>query len=469
MTGRGRFLFLLPGLLSFQRPVEDQVATGSVTESGDDDVKQTKKDASSGGMYTLGKIKQLDTEEPTLELSLGGDENGGKRLVLKGKKIKTCGRYLVLNCKTTGTVNCRNVFEELVVFGGDYQVLGESSSGNVSNVHGEQVEAGEGNHQDDDSVMVVDEEETKDTSKLQKNADDKEKVFNHYGGSERAVDGGRPVRGIKRKKSLSSVVSMDLASRGANSSRSFTQDSQEESQVEENETEIKEKGNGGGIEAKNMARVATSKTRRKSGLQQQDKSDIIELFSEEDNNSNFDDDDSNESHDDAFEMKSPISSTPRTRYTRKSATKKVKYTFDEEEEEEEEDEDSKNSESEEKVDDDDHDKSEEESSLEQFSSPQKRSRKNGKIDSISTTVQKEKTNDGDVTVKKGQATTMKQSSVSPTTRKILSKKKVQQESNTSSTSSPAYRKRRKSPKKSTSVSKSLDSMMDDDEEFIFVE
>jgi hypothetical protein len=450
--------------------VEDQVATGSVTESGDDDVKQTKKDASSGGMYTLGKIKQLDTEEPTLELSLGGDKNGGKRLVLKGKKIKTCGRYLVLNCKTTGTVNCRNVFEELVVFGGDYQVLGESRIGNVSNVHGEQVATGEGNHQDDDSVMVVDEEETKDTLKLQKNADDKEKVFNHYGGSERAVDGGRPVRGIKRKKSLSSVVSMDLASRGANSSRSFTQDSQEESQVEENETEIKEKGNGGGTEAKNMARVATSKTRRKSGLQQQDKSDIIELFSEEDNNSNFDDDDSNESHDDAFEMKSPISSTPRTRYTRKSATKKVKYTFDEEEEEEEEeDEDDKNSESEEKVDDDDHDKSEEESSLEQFNSPKKRSRKKAKIDSTSTTVQKEKANYGDVTVKKGQATTMKQSSVSPTTRKILSKKKVQQESNTSSTSSPAYRKRRKSPKKSTSASKSLDSMMDDDEEFLFVE
>lgn len=387
---------------------------------------------SSSGMYTLGNIQKLDTEEPILELSLGGGEkngHGGKKLVFQGKKVKTCGRYLVLSCKTSGAVHCRNVFEELVVFGGEHEVVEESGEQvvDVNNKTEEKEQSQEEEEEeqdqlDDDSVRIVEEEEEKDSANLSKNVDTKEPLFYHYGGSERAVDGGRPVRGIKRKKSLPTVVSMDIGSKRANATSSTTR---------------------------------TGKTIRKSGVSQlEDATNVIDLESEEKEEEEDNDD---------FEMNSPVPTTARTRYVRKSATKRVKYTFDEEEEQDQ----GQNSE-----------ESEEEECSVAFDSPQQSRKKPPKIDSTCTpkpTQKEKKEQHGDVTVKKDQTTrgtTKKQSDVTRTTRNIILPKntKAETELNALSTSSPAFRKRRKSPKKTSSASKSLDSiMMNDDEDLIFVE
>jgi hypothetical protein len=439
VTGRGRFLFLLPGLLSLQRPPpsppnEDHLNDGTVNRTNDALVSLFSN--SSSGMYTLGNIQKLDTEEPILELSLMGDGEkhgyGGKRLVFQGKKVKTCGRYLVLSCKTSGAVHCRNVFEELVVFGGEHEVVEESGE-QVVDVNHEteenepQEEEEEQNQLDDDSVRVVEEEENKDSANISKNNEDtKEQLFYHYGGSERAVDGGRPVRGIKRKKSLSTVVSMDIGSKRVNTSSSSS-----------------------------SSITRTGKTIRKSGVsqQQQDATNVIDLHSEEEEEEEEEEDNDN------FEMNSPVPTTTRTRYVRKSATKRVKYTFEEEEEEEEQKEEQDQGQNSEE--------SEEEECSVAFDSPQQ-SRKN-------PPQKGKKEQHGDVTVKKDQITrgaTKKQSDVTRTKRNIILSKntKAEKELTALSTSSPAFRKRRKSPKKTSSASKSLDGiMMNDDEDFIFVD
>jgi phycoerythrobilin:ferredoxin oxidoreductase len=78
-----------------------------------------KPASSTSTLFTMGKVRHLETDHPKLEIELPT----GQLLVFRGTKVSTTSRYLVLSCKTSGVVNCRNVFQEMVIFG-DHSVQG---------------------------------------------------------------------------------------------------------------------------------------------------------------------------------------------------------------------------------------------------------------------------------------------------------------------------------------------------------
>lgn len=175
-VGRGKYLFFLPGLLSLRQPsqplqsskelsqadTEIEKTDGSQEESKNGDVKDaTVKKISSSTLMTLGTVSSLYTDHPKLSIPLPN----GQTLQFKGRKLKCSSKHLVLTFKTSGAVNCRNTFQEIVVFG-DYCIDGEPA--NIQ-----------------ESEMIPDEELVD---------------LTYYGGSERAVDGGRDIRGQKKMK-----------------------------------------------------------------------------------------------------------------------------------------------------------------------------------------------------------------------------------------------------------------------------
>jgi hypothetical protein len=211
-TGRGRFLFILPGSLSLKKPFEKgeegskhdnpdsnnldtDVGTGMDTDTPQHDAKMAtavksssqppgsspaavKPASSTSTLFTMGKVRHLETDHPKLEIELPT----GQLLVFRGTKVSTTSRYLVLSCKTSGVVNCRNVFQEMVIFG-DHSVQG---------------------HVDEDEVKEQQQEQQQTESNMEE--EEQEQVFHHYGGSERALDGGREVRGVKRSRASSGVA-----------------------------------------------------------------------------------------------------------------------------------------------------------------------------------------------------------------------------------------------------------------------
>jgi hypothetical protein len=209
-TGRGRFLFVLPGSLSLKKPFEKgeegskhdnpdsnnldtDVCTGMDVDTPQHDAKMAtavkssyqppgsspaavKPASSTSTLFTMGKVRHLETDHPKLEIELPT----GQLLVFRGTKVSTTSRYLVLSCKTSGVVNCRNVFQEMVIFG-DHSVQG---------------------HVDEDEVKEQQQQQTE----INIEEGDQEQVFHHYGGSERALDGGREVRGVKRPRASSGIA-----------------------------------------------------------------------------------------------------------------------------------------------------------------------------------------------------------------------------------------------------------------------
>lgn len=232
--GRGRFLFILPGLLSLKQPTQD-----------------ANKTLSGSTLFTMGKIFGLDTKTPTMKIDLPS----GAQMILKGKKISSTSRYLVLTCKTSGNIQCKNMFQEMVMF--------ESCTlqGDVS-----------------DKKIASEEKE--------------QQKFNHYGGSDRALDGGREVRGIKKKEKAKALVRGDSVMSDINQSQS------QETGLEQSQTSIS-------IEDSDDQGIGN---------------DIIEI-----------EEDSDDSDAVKFKLDSPV--VPRSKSSRRSTSKKVNYSQESEEEE----------------------------------------------------------------------------------------------------------------------------------------
>lgn len=232
--GRGRFLFILPGLLSLKQPAQD-----------------ANKTLSGSTLFTMGKIFGLDTKTPTMKIDLPS----GAQMILKGKKISSTSRYLVLTCKTSGNIQCKNMFKEMVMF--------ESCTlqGDVS-----------------DKKSASEEKE--------------QQKFNHYGGSDRALDGGREVRGIKKKAKAKALV------RGDNVKSDINQSQSQETGLEQSQTSIS-------IEDSDDQGIGN---------------DIIEI-----------EEDSDDSDAAKFKLDSPV--VPRSKSSRRSTSKKVNYSQESEEEE----------------------------------------------------------------------------------------------------------------------------------------
>lgn len=232
--GRGRFLFILPGLLSLKQPTQE-----------------ADKTLSGSTLFTMGKIFGLDTKTPTMKIDLPS----GAQMILKGKKISTTSRYLVLTCKTSGNIQCKNMFQEMVMF--------ESCT-----LQG-------------------------DVSEKKRASEEKEQPkFNHYGGSDRALDGGREVRGIKKKSKAKALVRGDSITSDVNQSQS------QETDLEQSQTSIS-------IEDSDDQDIGNG---------------VIEL-----------EEDSDGSDAVKFKLDSPV--VPRSKSSRRSTSKKVNYSQESEEEE----------------------------------------------------------------------------------------------------------------------------------------
>jgi hypothetical protein len=127
---------------------------------------------------TLGKVTHLYTDNPILTIPLPN----GQTLEFLGRKIKCASKYLMLTFKTTGAVNCRNTFQEIVVFG-DYSIKdGDGSMMQSTSL----------------STTAAATSESMSLSSLDPNGISEPLL--HYGGSERTLDGGREIRGQKTMK-----------------------------------------------------------------------------------------------------------------------------------------------------------------------------------------------------------------------------------------------------------------------------
>lgn len=209
--GRGKYLFFLPGLLSLRQPslsssqpheqkeilddsiVESQEHSNSQEEASQETktTQSSTKKISPTTLMTLGKVTNLYTQNPILTIPLPN----GQSLEFLGKKIKCASKYLMLTFKTSGAVNCRNTFQEIVVFG-DYSINGDG-------------------------------DETTESLSLESNAI--LEPIQHYGGSERALDGGREIRG---QKSMKAATNNDLTQSSSQLSQQLLQDNLSQDHIE---------------------------------------------------------------------------------------------------------------------------------------------------------------------------------------------------------------------------------------------
>lgn len=201
--GRGKYLFFLPGLLSLRQPSlsssqpheQKETIDDSIVESQEHSISQEEasqetkttqsstKKISPTTLMTLGKVTNLYTQNPILTIPLPNGQN----LTFLGKKIKCASKYLMLTFKTSGAVNCRNTFQEIVVFG-DYSIKGDG-------------------------------DETTESLVLESNAISE--PIQYYGGSERTLDGGREIRG---QKSMKAATNNDLTQSSSQLSQQLLQD-----------------------------------------------------------------------------------------------------------------------------------------------------------------------------------------------------------------------------------------------------
>jgi hypothetical protein len=179
--GKGRFLFILPGLLSLRYPKEKESKRWSKKQDANtntnNNVNETVKgdDDIIGGLSlnSMGKIRGLTTTKPILIVPLPN----GDTLRFEGRKIQSTSKFLVMNCRSSGIVSCKHVFQEIVVFG-DYHISKAKAKCAVDKDEDKQ---GKKNLQCDQQLASISDQN-----------------FNHYGGSERAIDGGLLRKGGKR-------------------------------------------------------------------------------------------------------------------------------------------------------------------------------------------------------------------------------------------------------------------------------
>lgn len=128
--GRGRYLVILPGMLSLKTQKkkttppdkndndDDKSAAKEETASetaGENDVKQAavmsdkktpanKRKPFTARVMAFGKMEAIETAHPLLKVPFGD----GRTMVLKGKKMETCSKFMMMNCKANkGSVTCK--------------------------------------------------------------------------------------------------------------------------------------------------------------------------------------------------------------------------------------------------------------------------------------------------------------------------------------------------------------------------
>ena len=174
--GKGRFLIVLPGMLSWKPLAKtfDNKTTTTTTTSADTHThnlsptpesppSQPSTDihtsANVPSKHILGTLSGLSTDTPTLTIPLPNSQ----QLVFSGRIVESSSRYMMLSCHPRkSTVTCKDTCQSMIVFGNGTVEASTVSSG---------VE-----------VTAVPTPEIPKTQRL----------FRHYGGSLRAVDGGRP-------------------------------------------------------------------------------------------------------------------------------------------------------------------------------------------------------------------------------------------------------------------------------------
>ena len=201
---KGKFLFIFPGQISFHpttpssstsadkrasaTPNKKRVGNESDTSEKESTEAPEAKNKSASKLkpfqadaknyQSFGKIYNLDKENPRLVISLPNEQT----LTFTGTKVKCSTKYLALNCRTSGAVTCKNIFQDLVVFG-DYKV------------------------ERDGNLVTVTENNDRRANEIDNN--DSNSGFQHYGGSDRAVDGGRILRGGRKAAPKRTIVEKD--------------------------------------------------------------------------------------------------------------------------------------------------------------------------------------------------------------------------------------------------------------------
>mmetsp|Transcript_28556 Transcript_28556/g.43159 ORF Transcript_28556/g.43159 Transcript_28556/m.43159 type:complete len:704 (+) Transcript_28556:95-2206(+) len=170
---KGRYVMMLPGMLSFRRQSQQngrednnkqEGKSESESQNEDGDTQKTgqnkvNKESSpnnppsaklANATTVLGRIKGLKSGKPTMTIPY---PNGGI-LTLKGQQIESSSRFMMLNFKR-GKVTCKDAVSSVLVFG-------------------------EPTWSGDEPIPYSN--------------DSNEASLEHYGGSERTIDGGRTVK-----------------------------------------------------------------------------------------------------------------------------------------------------------------------------------------------------------------------------------------------------------------------------------
>jgi len=420
--GRGRFLFVLPGLLSLRKPFENIAKDKSQDSTASTNGASASIGSTTSKLFTLGKVRNLETNQPILEIPLPN----GQLLSFQGRKVQTTSRYLVLTCKTSGAVNCRHVLQEMVVFGDHSMNESENDISAENNIS------------------------------VEKEAATEDQAFHHYGGSERALDGNRLIRGVKRSRSTGTS--------SAKTGLSFSQESIDTTATSSS------KGDKGEND------VPVSDQSNDEEKEKEKEKNVIHL---DDSNS------SNDSDEEAFKTSSSMKEAlpPRKRSSRSIASKKISYTFDDSEDEmkPEGDSDASGESSNDGKDNEDNNSSESEIEAKPKPKPTvkpKRGRRSNTktidlTESDENNIKKAK-NSASASTKLTTTSVMKKEEARK--RKSVASKPCAQSRLSTPSRSPSFRKRRKgvSPasRKKTPLSLAggeLSLKMDDDDEFIFIE
>lgn len=133
----------------------------------------------------LGQLQKLGTDTPILRVPFPD----GRVMLLKGRKVSLTTSYMALTCKSTGrggqgTVTCKDIFAGAIVFGD----IGWEDNGAAA-----------------DAAAVL-------------TAADESRSAQHYGPSERTIDGGRAVKGQSSRYSSSVRRGTSSLSRNSTSS-----------------------------------------------------------------------------------------------------------------------------------------------------------------------------------------------------------------------------------------------------------
>jgi hypothetical protein len=196
--GKGRFLIILPGMLSW-KPLAKTIDHKTTTTPTTSTTTTTTTATTSGDTYTpnlsptlesppsqpsppsppsqpspvihtsvnippkhiLGTLSGLSTDTPKLTIPLPNSQN----LVFSGRKVESSSRYMMLSCqpRRKSAITCKDTCQSMIVFGNGTVEPNTAITGVERNT----------------DVSTTEEPET-------------QRSFRHYGGSMRASDGGKP-------------------------------------------------------------------------------------------------------------------------------------------------------------------------------------------------------------------------------------------------------------------------------------